>query len=397
MKHQVSGFEQWVCARMVISALLGGVASAQPQFTGLGDLPGGAAYSDGWRISDDGAAVAGVGTLDAGLNAMRWSRLDGLARLGTLPGYEIGSFGTGVSSSGRVIVGYSESVGGYQAFRWTADGGMVGLGDLGGGPDASLAYNISADGAVVVGIGNQITAGSFTGEAFRWTQGGGMVGLGYTQGHHEYSDAWSTSGDGSVVVGSSMKQYSDGEAYVWTEATGMVGLGDLPGGDNFSTAIDVTPNGLVVVGGCAPVAGYEAFRWTQAAGMVALGDLPGGDHYSGAYAVTADGDTIVGFADWDGGFGGSRAFIWDQAHGMRDLKTVLETEYGLDLTGWQLLVANDISADGRYIVGQGLNPGGDWEAWIADLHRPCPGDFNGDGVVNTLDVLAFLNAWAAGC
>ena len=25
----------------------------------------------------------------------------------------------------------------------------------------------------------------------------------------------------------------------------------------------------------------------------------------------------------------------------------------------------------------------------------CPGDFNGDGLVNTLDVIAFLNAWAA--
>lgn len=28
---------------------------------------------------------------------------------------------------------------------------------------------------------------------------------------------------------------------------------------------------------------------------------------------------------------------------------------------------------------------------------PCEGDFNGDGEVNTLDVLAFLNAWNAGC
>jgi len=26
----------------------------------------------------------------------------------------------------------------------------------------------------------------------------------------------------------------------------------------------------------------------------------------------------------------------------------------------------------------------------------CPGDFNNDGQVNTLDVLAFLNAWSAG-
>ncbi|MDQ7014533.1 MAG: GC-type dockerin domain-anchored protein, partial [Planctomycetota bacterium] len=26
----------------------------------------------------------------------------------------------------------------------------------------------------------------------------------------------------------------------------------------------------------------------------------------------------------------------------------------------------------------------------------CPADFNADGVANTLDVVAFLNAWAAG-
>ena len=31
-----------------------------------------------------------------------------------------------------------------------------------------------------------------------------------------------------------------------------------------------------------------------------------------------------------------------------------------------------------------------------DLDFRCPGDFNGDGVVNTLDVLDFLNAWSAG-
>ena len=33
-------------------------------------------------------------------------------------------------------------------------------------------------------------------------------------------------------------------------------------------------------------------------------------------------------------------------------------------------------------------------AWDFDL--PCVADFNGDGVVNTLDVLDFLNAWSAG-
>ena len=33
-------------------------------------------------------------------------------------------------------------------------------------------------------------------------------------------------------------------------------------------------------------------------------------------------------------------------------------------------------------------------AWTADDPRA---DFTGDGEINTLDVLAFLNAWSAGC
>ncbi len=31
------------------------------------------------------------------------------------------------------------------------------------------------------------------------------------------------------------------------------------------------------------------------------------------------------------------------------------------------------------------------------LPRPCRGDFNRDGTLNTLDVMMFLNAWTAGC
>lgn len=34
--------------------------------------------------------------------------------------------------------------------------------------------------------------------------------------------------------------------------------------------------------------------------------------------------------------------------------------------------------------------------WAGNLADPCVGDFNNDGSANTLDVLAFLNAWAAG-
>ena len=32
---------------------------------------------------------------------------------------------------------------------------------------------------------------------------------------------------------------------------------------------------------------------------------------------------------------------------------------------------------------------------VLQWNAPCTADFNGDGTVNALDVLAFLNAWSA--
>ncbi|MGK7929644.1 MAG: hypothetical protein AB4290_31120 [Spirulina sp.] len=39
----------------------------------------------------------------------------------------------------------------------------------------------------------------------------------------------------------------------------------------------------------------------------------------------------------------------------------------MDLTGWQLQVATAISSDGLSVVGDGVNPDGDREAWLARL------------------------------
>ncbi len=60
----------------------------------------------------------------------------------------------------------------------------------------------------------------------------------------------------------------------------------------------------------------------------------------------------------------------------------------------------DIEPDGTIVVGGfGYNPNtGVYNAllWTSMPGEPCPADFNGDGGVDTLDVLAFLNAWSAG-
>ena len=62
--------------------------------------------------------------------------------------------------------------------------------------------------------------------------------------------------------------------------------------------------------------------------------------------------------------------IWDSVHGMRSLKMVLENDFGLDLSGWDLTGAADISDDGLTIVGSGINSGR-YEAWIAVIPEPA--------------------------
>jgi hypothetical protein len=101
--------------------------------------------------------------------------------------------------------------------------------------------------------------------------------------------------------------------------------------------------------------------------LVGLGDLPGGSFFSSASDVSADGSTILGVAT---SASGTEAFVWDAANGMRSLKDVLQTVHGLDLTGWTLTGAQ-FTPDGRTIVGGGLNPAGQQEAWIAVIPEPA--------------------------
>ena len=123
--------------------------------------------------------------------------------------------------------------------------------------------------------------------------------------------------------------------------------------------------------------------------MISLGDIPEGSIDSIAYDVSADGSIVVGFAQ---SATEANAFIWDADHGMRVLRDVLTNDFGLDLTGWRLREATGISADGVTIVGWGVNPDGDFEAWIAVIPQLFPGDLNCDGEINAFDIEPFLLA-----
>ena len=339
-------------------------------FVPLGDFSGGSFYSLGQNVSADGSVVVGISDGALGLEAFRWTEVDGMIGLGDLPGGIFFSDGMGVSADGSTVVGrsnsYYASEGHHEAFRWTAATGIVGLGDFWGGWFSSTARAASADGSVAVGFGYHGGAGGYDREAFRWTEATGLVGLGYLSGSTKHSDAGAVSADGSVVVGRSMADLG-GEAFRWTEEDGMVGLGDLPGGEYSSTAYAVSADGQVVIGssivGIDPYGQpkYEVFRWTEADGMVGLGFYLGPEN---PHDVSADGSVIVGEL-W-----GNRPFVWDEVHGPRELETIL-TEAGIDLTGWNLWTAYGVSADGTTIVGSACNPDGYLEAYVARIPEPA--------------------------
>ena len=157
----------------------------------------------------------------------------------------------------------------------------------------------------------------------------------------------------------------------------------MPGGEFDSRAHSVSEDGSVIVGYGHSELGKEAFRWTAAGGMQGLGDLSGEEFSSIARSVSADGSVIVGYGATDLG---EAAFIWDLDSGLRDLKGVLTDDYGLDLTGWTLLRATSISPDGQSVVGLGINPDGNREAWLATVPEPSTLALLGMGAIGLLAV-----------
>lgn len=343
--------------------------AAPPSFQGVGDLAGGGYYSHASAVSRDGSVVVGESLSSNGTEGFRWTN-GSLSGLGTNPDGSFPTYSTAASGDGTVVVGQSVTPTGYQAFRWTADGGMVGLGYRVGSVGWSYASGVSADGSVVVGM----SPNSNYQEAFRWTAATGMIGLGDLPGGTQYSSAAAVSADGGVVVGWSQSANSSsglseyGEAFRWTQADGMVGLGDLPGGGFRSAARAVSADGSVVVGAGETSDCLLAFRWTSSLGMQPLGDLPGGSCSSQAYGASADGSVIVGRSSGENGL---RAFIWDPQNGMQDLTSVLISDYGLNLNGWDYLMeATGVSNDGRTIVGMGYRGFG-LEGWVAHVPEPA--------------------------
>jgi probable HAF family extracellular repeat protein len=317
---------------------------------GLGFTSGGS-YSQAFDVSNDGSVVVGR----SNSQAFRWTEATGMIGLGFLPSGGTESIAIGVSGDGNTVVGRNQnnSAGVHiDAFRWTSPTGMQTLGSL-GTRSAAEAWDASFDGSTIVGFTREIALPGFGGPAFRWNALDGIVELGLSQGI-----ARSVSNDGSTIAGQ-----SDGFAFRWTASGGLVNI--ISGGASAMSA-----DGSYIAGYGI---GSTSWVWDAVGGLTNIPLLP---TFSDAvpYGVSGDGSLVVGTS-----VGGDRLepFIWRRGIGTLNLRDVLVNEYGMSdqLAGWNLgkpvggqdAQVRGLSTDGNVIVGYGLNPSGQTEAYRISL------------------------------
>lgn len=326
-------------------------------FEGLGFYEG-ATSSTAVDVSDDGTAVA----ITSGSYVFRWTEEDGLEPFFFPNGNPLQGSVAAISGDGSTIVGsYSESAAAIRAFR-ARGGGAQPLGgfEQGGVANITYAFDVSADGSIVVG-----QHGPFPTEldAYKW-QGGAVTIL------VEGANAAAVSADGSSIAGTVAVPGGPfgalNRAFRWDGGAITV----MPTSDtSISGATDISPDGSVVIG--TQRTGFfdtVGFRWTED-GLVHI--IPEDDSIAAGpltpLGVSQDGAVIVGTTNY-----GTEAFIWNEGNNLsRRLYDVLK-EAGLEseLAGWRLREAVAVTPDGLTIVGNGLNPQGRLEAWIAKLDPP---------------------------
>jgi probable HAF family extracellular repeat protein len=241
---------------------------------------------------------------------------------------------------------------------------FIPLGDLSGGDYYSMAKAVSDDGSVVTGF-SYSQPGSSGYEAFRWTDSANMEGLGYVDSTQSRSRGTDISADGEVIVGWS--GLPGAESFRWSESIGIQGIGDIPGGLFGSVSEGVSADGSVIVGYGYSTSSPEAYRWTESGGFNGLGDFDGGVYQSQATSVSRNGDTIVGWGTTDVA---RESFRWTGTGGLELLEGLPRGHS----------IANDVSDDGRIIVGQGGSAtNGEAFLWEQDVGWVGLGDLAGGG------------------
>lgn len=195
---------------------------------------------------------------------------------------------------------------------------------------------LSANGAVAA------VYSSSTRLFYTWTAAGGTTPI----GGKWVSGAADISSDGMFVSGAMMNATGKNEAARYSSATGtwtpLGGLGSVSDGE-VSTSWGISGDGQSVVGSGWITAGMtHALQWTASAGVKDLGSAVAGMS-SAAIATDSSGAVVAG---WQNSASNARqAAFWKSG-----IETVM-----VDGTGQILAQAEGVSADGQWIVGNGLS------------------------------------------
>lgn len=297
---------------------------------------------------------------------------------------------TAVSADGSIVVGSipdPEGLATSVAGIWNIEDGWVSLGYLpnaGACPSRSNAYEISDDGSTVVGLSWE----GCSGRGFKWTQANGMEEL--EVGGSGGCRASVVSMDGSVIAGFCQGNFNR-SPMMWDGVTNAGSLLD-PSGDAQGEWHGLSDDGTILLGSIFMGGAdglFDAVKWTEAGGLEVLGNgsIIGG--WGGVPQDIADDGTVVGF---DILLGNRRAWIQPGGVGpLLDLKTYIQSIGATVPAGFELQVAQAISADGRTIIGHTGGQG----AWLITLSPDCVADRNDDGVLDFFDVQGFLADFAA--
>jgi len=382
----------------------------QPFFLGFGASPD---YSTtGGQISDDGTAVLFGRHDSAGTAVFRWTEQSGAVDLNA----PSDNFFLEMSADGSTVLSFrsgSPPLVAPQAWRWTAESGGVDL------PPMTLAFTvfdvggpsraISADGRTAV-VRTWHPDSRYSPASY-WSGEGGMREIGGLPGtNNAVTSVNAISANGAVLIGTDGDSSGTARGFRWTEAGGfdLMGLDSLPDAtEALSTSADgSTVVGVVDVGRNIDLDTiHSIFRWTAETGVQILDNPPNVRISPPTLAypiVSADGSTVIcwfqpndgssrslyrwrmesGWQDLDmfltyglssdGSVIASSSGLWYEGIGFKSLTDVLEDAgLGASIAGWSLGL-RDLSADGRTITGYGLNPQGEFEAFVAFLGSAVP-------------------------
>jgi probable HAF family extracellular repeat protein len=403
MRVAVARAGLWRLGGALCAALASVDARAEVVFRGLGDLSGGAVSSTAHGVSADGSTVVGESEGAKGTEAFRWTVADGIVGLGFLPG-GAGSVARAASADGSLIVGSAEGPLGTDAVLWIDDAVEPIDRSDGAGVLESHATAVSSDGNAIAGY----RVGGEAGAERAWLLGPGdakPLELPDPDGQGLASRALGISDDGGTVAGwrtFDTAGVTRREAMLWV-ARAPVGLGDLiaghemiePGSD--SVGLGLSGDGLTLVGS----AGERGHAFSLSAQRFACLERQDGlcfkNFGSATLALDAsrDGSVIVGSVTPP--FDAAMLAVGDR---FDNLQALLEQQFGLAV-GWTLGEATGVSADGTTLVGNGVNPSGEREAWIVRIspsHVTARLARNGDLVIsgNRASQAFVLQATASG-